>query len=930
MLDPEGRVRRSISVLLTLCLLQCLLASGVCAVGNQGKEHRTVVVLNFVNRNPGDGWDWLGTGLADMLITDLSKSASLMVVERDLMAQMLRELEMVERGVVDAPAAGRAGQIAKAEWVLFGSFIRDGEKIKIEAHIIEVQTGRLVRVELVEGKASELFALEKELAYRTLNRLHVPITEEERRMIDQLPTDSIPAFEHYSRSLDRFDRGEWFDALLQCRLAVRDDPNFLKAATRVAQLYYEVGEAEHAVVQYRKLVKRDTENALPEPVYFRMGRLLEEAFQDDAAARAYERILARHPEYDQPFDIRDPSQPSRGWDDAGGIAGVRALAAAQDISLRVLERLALMQSRAANDFEAARLYSRIVQFSSTHGMALAAGAPYGGFHDRVWGKYRPLYWRFVRQNRDSSLYPPLAVHAIPPKGMTVGPDTEPTHGFFKRQPFWLAPPGKEIAGITISVDCDAGKPIRGHDSVQVEWNEPGIGFAVGRRGVKQLKIGGGWQTARFELEPGIRAVRTHVFVSPKWQMTFALRPGSGTTAVPALGRFQVYFEPKWAQVFLDGKPQARGKKVRCALAFMEVPVGEHLVEVRWPDGRRASERFGLEAGGNVNMFLSAGNRVLSRQVLAPPGSHTFLYRDAGDKLWLLWDQAVDAHWSMNPSQESDIFCATSTDGVTWSAPRCLPVSSSSLDMRPILQQDRYGTYWLVWTSSRDPEDPKWLWIASSEDGSKWSFPRKVVVPIADEDDVARWRETHVPCFAFTIDIRNTFWLVWQGHLFRAESGRGWKEVEVLKTKNRGKSDNTWPSICYFLSGDKRNCLLLLSDRFVRVGTRGEKQIGLWQRNGDGTWLDRGVLTEAHTLSAAISVENQGRTIAAFARSDGIFLRTCDGRHKWSDEVMIESGLKKPFDPSVACLPNGRCVVAYSSQDGVVTVLVDLSSIQQDG
>lgn len=81
-------------------------------------------------------------------------------------------------------------------------------------------------------------------------------------------------------------------------------------------------------------------------------------------------------------------------------------------------------------------------------------------------------------------------------------------------------------------------------------------------------------------------------------MTFRLRPWSGVSELPRFGRFQVNFEPDKAHVFLDGEAKARGSLVRGGLAVTRAPAGRHVVEVRWPDGRRATKEFRL-AGGNT-------------------------------------------------------------------------------------------------------------------------------------------------------------------------------------------------------------------------------------------------------------------------------------------------------------------------------------------
>ena len=73
-----------------------LLVALLLAAPAWGSEqaHTRVAVLNFTNRNPGDGWDWLEKGLADMLITDLSASSRLRVVERERMQLLFEELEL--------------------------------------------------------------------------------------------------------------------------------------------------------------------------------------------------------------------------------------------------------------------------------------------------------------------------------------------------------------------------------------------------------------------------------------------------------------------------------------------------------------------------------------------------------------------------------------------------------------------------------------------------------------------------------------------------------------------------------------------------------------------------------------------------------------------------------------------------------------------
>jgi hypothetical protein len=310
-----------------------------------------------------------------------------------------------------------------------------------------------------------------------------------------------------------------------------------------------------------------------------------------------------------------------------------------------------------------------------------------------------------------------------------------------------------------------------------------------------------------------------------------------------------------------------------------------------------------------------------------------MFADRDGKIWLLWDRAVKTHLSMHPSQESDIYYSVSTDGLNWERSQQVPISSSRLDMKPVMQQDRSGTYWLMWVSSRDPEDPKWLWMASSMDGVKWSFPRKVKLPFTNKyDDISRWRESHVPQFAFAIDQKDNFWVVAQGYLFCSEDADQWIQVELLKTNPEKEPENMWPGKYYFSTCDRAGNLFLLNHCFVRVPrtdnsdkTSGQIRIVLWHRDRQGQWKNLGFLDGASTNSGFLCQATPERSVITFSRNAGVFLRTYEDNQGWSENILIESYVKDPMHPSVAALPNGQIVVAYSCKEGIITKLVNLDN-----
>jgi len=321
--------------------------------------------------------------------------------------------------------------------------------------------------------------------HQILERLDVPLTEAERKSIEYVPTDSIPAFEHYSLSLDHFDTGDWHRALLECRLAVRADADFLKAKARLADLYCDLGEPDHALIEYRKLIEADQENLLPESVYYKMGRLLEDSFGDDAGAAAvYEKIVARHPEYERTVRaVAKQGEVSEGPHSKPDRSRIWSLVATHETSLRTLERRALISERKDEGRQAAEYYSRIVAFLMLTDILDGTSISYGELRARIFSKYEPMYWRLVLENRDAGLTLPAShisatrgrVYRIPPEG---GGFSEEDLGDVRDDPDYsrrvlcVAPPEREIAELLVQVNCTPPKPPVHHPWVGCGWHEP--------------------------------------------------------------------------------------------------------------------------------------------------------------------------------------------------------------------------------------------------------------------------------------------------------------------------------------------------------------------------------------------------------------------------------------------------------------------------
>ncbi len=896
------------------------------------KSTINIAVLNFQNRSESGQWQWLSKGLADMIITDLSSSQKLIVIERERLNEIVAELKLAETGIFDSSAADKVGQIAKADWVLFGSFLIEKDNLKIEAHILDLKAEELIRIEWVEGASDEILHLEKQLVEQLLKRLDIPVTEQEKRSIMYVPTDSLSAFEHYCRSLDFYDNGLWFDALLECRMAIQQDSDYIQTRTRVAELYYEIDKPEHALVEYQELVKSDKENTFPENIYYKMARLIEDKFNDDNSALVlYNKILSRHPEYNVPYDVSKQILKSKEWIDR-----------AQYYSLISLERMALIQNKNNKSFEAAQLFSKIVYYMRSY--TFSSAPPWGDFHDRVWSKYTPLYWKSVRENKNTILCPPDDINYIPQSGIiNISSNTKKdgSRVSYRENIYCIAPANKEIAEIQFNIDTDAVlKRENGPKlSILVNCYEPVINA---NSQSNRLDGDNGLQNFEFKIKPGIRGLNIQVQYTSKWEISIKCRDWTKGVESKVQGEVYVRLNRQWDEIILDNEHNFKvshfykrdGSPINTykaqPVAILHPYSGDHILQIKWPDGRNETKEFHVEPRGMVELFFENSNTdesfiyEFSRQ-----GSNLKLFNDNDNKFWLLWDEAYKNGLTSLLDHESNLFYTTSSDGKKWSKPSKLQLSSSSLDMKPILQQDRSGTYWLAWISSRDSKDPMRLWIASSEDGEKWTFPRKINLPVT-QHDIEMTRQMNYPSFVFVIDEQDTFWLIWLEKLFYSSDAIEWTEAEELSLDNGLSLQPGWSGFGeYYLDCDNSNHLVLVAKHEEEIvldsgNTLGGK-VALWSRNNTAKWEFPGFVDDGYIRSFSFCADGDYITVLADKGNDGLLLRIYDNTSGWSEFKRIDNAPDSTSNNSIISIGKKKYIVAYHGKKGIVVHSIILSN-----
>jgi len=138
----------------------CALVTGGVA---RADRKPTVAVMYFDYSGSDDQLGVLRKGLAQMMISDLSALDAIQLVERDRLEQILGELKLGQSGKIDAATAARAGKLLGARYMVVGGYFDIKSRLRVDARVIEVETGKVVQSVGATGESDDFLGLEQKL-----------------------------------------------------------------------------------------------------------------------------------------------------------------------------------------------------------------------------------------------------------------------------------------------------------------------------------------------------------------------------------------------------------------------------------------------------------------------------------------------------------------------------------------------------------------------------------------------------------------------------------------------------------------------------------------------------------------------------------------------------------------------------------------------
>ena len=219
-----------------------LIASGVIISASAGflllpraiwqKIDKSVAVLPFQNLSSDRDNAYFADGIQEEVLTRLAKIGDLKVISRTS-----------TQGYQSEP--GNLAEIAKQLGVaniLEGSVQKAGNQVRVNVHLVNVQTGSQLWAETYDRNLSDIFSVETEIAKGIADSLQAKLTGREEQALAAKPTVNPQAYDAYLRGLafearSNYSSDALFKAIEFYDLAVRLDPNFALAWARLSGVH---------------------------------------------------------------------------------------------------------------------------------------------------------------------------------------------------------------------------------------------------------------------------------------------------------------------------------------------------------------------------------------------------------------------------------------------------------------------------------------------------------------------------------------------------------------------------------------------------------------------------------------------------------------------------------------------------------------------
>jgi len=155
---------------------------------------KSIAVMPFTNMSSDPEGDFFADGIADEIITALSKIKALKVSSRSSSFSFKGKNEDIRE----------IGRKLQASTILEGSVRKAGKRLRLTAQLVNAENNEQLWAERFDRELEDVFAIQDEIAQSIVAALRVVLSDDEKRAIEQVHTPNVEAYGFYLRGRQYF------------------------------------------------------------------------------------------------------------------------------------------------------------------------------------------------------------------------------------------------------------------------------------------------------------------------------------------------------------------------------------------------------------------------------------------------------------------------------------------------------------------------------------------------------------------------------------------------------------------------------------------------------------------------------------------------------------------------------------------------------
>ncbi len=182
-------------------------------------QPRSLAILPLQNLKRDADSDFLGFSLADAVITRLDYVSELSV----------RPSTAIQKYRNEAIDIQKVGAALNVDTILTGSFLRDGDDLRITYQLIEVRSSKILGRGTIDLKYDKLLRVQDSVAQQIVQKLQLNLSASEAERIKAQARIDPLAYEYYLRGVDLHGQHSFPLAIKMLEKSTEIDPNYASA-----------------------------------------------------------------------------------------------------------------------------------------------------------------------------------------------------------------------------------------------------------------------------------------------------------------------------------------------------------------------------------------------------------------------------------------------------------------------------------------------------------------------------------------------------------------------------------------------------------------------------------------------------------------------------------------------------------------------------